>query len=89
MSYTQDRTTPVGKPLMLREEDDRRLERLKSRLGAPSKVAVVRSALDLLETQAARAERAVRWRKAAKLAAASSHAVLRDFQPHSRLRRDD
>ena len=78
----------MGKPLMLREEDDRRLERLKSRLGAPSKVAVVRSALDLLEIQAAHAERVVRWRKAARLAAASSDEVLRDFQPHSRLRRD-
>ena len=88
MRYTPDGTQAVGKPLMLREEDDRRIERLKSRLGAPSKVAVVRSALDLLETQAARAERVVRWRKAAHLAAASSVEVLRDFQPHSRLRRD-
>ena len=79
----------MGKPLMLREEDDRRIERLKTRLGAPSKVAVVRSALDLLETQAEHAERVVRWRRAARLAAASSAAVLRDFQPHSRLRRDD
>lgn len=86
--YTPDGTRAMGKPLMLREEDDRRIERLKSRLGAPSKVAVVRSALDLLETQAARAERVVRWRKAAHLAAASSVEVLRDFQPHSRLRRD-
>lgn len=79
----------MGKPLMLREEDDRRIERLKTRLGAPSKVAVVRSALDLLETQAAHAERVARWRKAAHLAARSSEEVLRDFQPHSRLRRDD
>jgi len=78
----------MGKPLMLREEDDRRIERLKTRLGAPSKVAVVRSALDLLETRAEHAERVVRWRRAARLAAASSAEVLRDFQAHSRLRRD-
>jgi hypothetical protein len=74
---------------MLREEDDRRIERLKTRLGAPSKVAVVRSALDLLEDKAAHAERVARWRRAARLAAASSDDVLHDFQPHSRLRRDD
>ncbi len=74
---------------MLREEDDRRIERLKSRLGAPSKVAVVRSALDLLETQAEHADRVLRWRRAARLAARSSAEVLRNFQPHSRLRRDD
>lgn len=87
--YITNRTPPVGKPLMLREEDDRRIERLKTRLGAPSKVAVVRSALDLLEARAIRAEQVVRWRRAARLAAASSLEVLRDFQPHSRLRRDD
>jgi len=85
MGYTSDRTPPMGKPLMLREDDDRRIERLKTRLGAPSKVAVVRSALDLLEKQAERAERVVRWRRAARVAAASSAEVLRDFQPHSRL----
>jgi len=89
MRYIADRTPPVGKPLMLREEDDRRIERLKTRLGAPSKVAVVRSALDLLEARALRAEQVVRWRRAARLAAASSLEVLHDFQPHSRLRRDD
>ncbi len=74
---------------MLREEDDRRLERLKTRLKAPSKVAVVRSALDLLEARAERAERVARWRRAARLAAASSAEVLREFQRHSRLRRHD
>jgi len=87
--YTPDRTPPVGKPLMLRDDDDRRIVRLKRRLGAPSKVDVVRSALTLLEARAERAERVVRWRRAARLAAASSLEVLHDFQPHSRLRRDD
>jgi len=72
---------------MLRDDDDRRIARLRDRLGAPSKVAVVRSALALLERSAERAERAERWRRAARLAAASSAEVLRDFQPHSRLRR--
>lgn len=86
--YTPDRTRPVGKPLMLRDDDDRRIEHLKRRLHAPSKVDVVRSALTLLEARAERAERIARWRRAARLAAASSLEVLHDFQPHSRLRRD-
>ncbi len=89
MRYTSDRMPPVGKPLMLRDDDDRRIERLKRRLGASSKVDVVRSALTLLEARAERAERVARWRRAARLAAASSLEVLRDFQSHSRLRRDD
>jgi hypothetical protein len=78
----------MGKPLMLRDEDDQRIERLKSRLNARSKVDVVRSGLDLLEREAERRERIVRWRRAAQLARDSSLEVLRDFQRHSRLGRD-
>lgn len=89
MRYIANRTPPVGKPLMLREDDDRRIERLKRRIGAPSKVQVVRSALGLLEAQADRAEKIARWRKLVPLLAESSAEVNRDFQPHSRLRRDD
>jgi len=80
---------PMGKPLMLQEADADRIETLKKRLGARTKIQVVRSALDLLERDAERAERVVRWRKAAKLVAPESRRVLRDFQRHSRLRRLD
>ena len=78
----------MGKPLMLRDEDDRRIERLKARLHARTKVGVVRSGLDLLEREAERRERIARWRRAARLARSSSLEVLRDFQPHARLSRD-
>lgn len=88
-SYIANRMRPVGKPLMLREDDDRRIERLKRRLGAPSKVQVVRSALGLLEARADREERLARWRRVIPLVAESSAEVNRDFQPHSRLRRLD
>jgi hypothetical protein len=76
----------MGKLLMLRDDDDRRIERLKTRLGAPSKVQVVRSALDLLEARADREERIVRWRRAARLVAASSAKVNREFRPGARRR---
>ena len=62
----------MGKPLMLRDEDDRRIERLKRRLRAPTKIDVVRSGLDLLERAAERQERIERWRRAARLARDSS-----------------
>jgi len=78
----------VGKPLMIQEKDDRRIEKLKRRLGAQTKVEVLRSALDLLEERANRVERVARWKKAANLAAKSSYEVLQDFQPHSRLSRE-
>lgn len=86
MIYITSRTRPVGKPLMLRDEDDKRIERLKRRLGAPTKVQVVRSALDLLEAKADREEKIARWRRAAQLVAAESMRVNREFQEGHRRR---
>lgn len=79
----------MGKPLMLQEADADRIEALKKRLGAPTKIAVVRSALDLLERDAERTERVARWRKAARMAASESRKVSRELQRHSRLARLD
>jgi hypothetical protein len=79
----------MGKPLMLQEADAERIETLKKRLGARTKIEVVRSALDLLEHDADRADRMARWRKAVGAVARESRAALRDFRPHSRLRRLD
>ena len=79
----------MGKPLMLQEADANRIETLKKRLGARTKIQVVRSALDLLERDAERAERMARWRKAVKLVEPENRRVLREFQRHSRLRRLD
>ena len=79
----------MGKPLMLQEGDAERIESLKKRLGARTKIEVVRSALDLLERDAERMEQVARWRKAVKTVAGESRAALRAFHPHSRLRRLD
>jgi len=79
----------MGKPLMLQEADAQRIETLKKRLGARTKIDVVRSALDLLERDAERIERVARWRRAAGLVAAESRKIWREFQGHSRLRRLD
>jgi hypothetical protein len=77
----------MGKPLMLQEADAARIEMLKKRVGARTKIEVVRSALDLLERSAEREERMARWRRAAKMVARESRTVLREFQRHSRLSR--
>lgn len=79
----------MGRPLMLQEADAVRIELLKKRIGARTKIDVVRSALALLERDAERAERVARWRKAVKLVAGESRAVQREFQRHSQLRRLD
>ena len=79
----------MGKPLMLQEADAERIETLKQRMGARTKIEVVRSALDLLERSTERGERVRRWERAVKLVAGESRAVQREFQRHSRLRRLD
>jgi len=77
----------MGKPLMLQEADAERIESLKKRLRARTKIEVLRSALDLLERDAERADRVTKWRRAVGLAVHESRAALRDFRAHSRLRR--
>jgi hypothetical protein len=79
----------MGKPLMLQRADAERIEILKKRLGARTKIEVVRSGLDLLERDADRTERVARWRKATKTVAAESRRVSQEFQRHSRLGRLD
>ena len=79
----------MGKPLMLQEADAERIETLKQRMGARTKIEVVRSALDLLERSTERGERVRRWERAVKLVAGESRAVQRGFQRHSRLKRLD
>jgi len=77
----------MGKPLMIQEADDRRIERLKARLGIDTKIDVVRAGMDLLEERAARDERIRRWKQAAPRVAAESRRVNEAFRTHSRLRR--
>jgi len=77
----------MGKLLMLQEADDRRIVALKAELGAPTKVAVVRAGLDLLEREALRAARIKRWRRAVRLATTESRRVNAEFRSHARLKR--
>ena len=79
----------MGRPLMLQEADAERIETLKKRLGARTKIEVVRSGLDLLEREAEKSERIARWRRAARMVAGESRKVSREFQRHSRLGRLD
>jgi hypothetical protein len=77
----------MGKPLMIQEEDDRRIEDLKRRLGIQHKVEVLRAGMALLEKEAGRLERIHRWKRSAALVAATSREVNTGFQKHSRLKR--
>ncbi len=77
----------MGKPLMMQDADDARIERLKRRLGISRKIDVVRAGMDLLEAQADREGRVERWKRAAAAAAASSRRVNAEFRAHARIKR--
>ena len=77
----------MGKPLMIQEEDERRIDSLKRRLKIARKVDIVRAGIDLLEKEADRRERILRWKRAASLAARTSQEVNAEFRPYSRLKR--
>ena len=77
----------MGKPLMIQDEDDRRIQGLQERLGIRRKVDVVRAGMALLEREADREARQAQWRRAAARAARTSKATNADFQPHARLKR--
>jgi hypothetical protein len=77
----------MGKLLMIQEGDDSRIEQLKKRLGVRTKVDVVRAGLDLLEQEAERRGRIVRWRRAVRLARPTSRAVNAEFRSQARIKR--
>ena len=77
----------MGRPLMIQEEDERRIEALKRRLGIQRKVDVLRAGIGLLEKEAERRERIRRWKRSAALVAGNSREVNAEFQTHSRLKR--
>lgn len=76
----------MGKPLMIQPEDDSRIETLKEKTGAKSKVDVVRAALTLLEADIKRSERVRRWQRAAKIVGNSGLDVLKEFQTTTRFK---
>ena len=77
----------MGRPLMIQEEDERRIESLKRRLGIQQKVDVLRAGMGLLEREAERRERIRRWKRATALVAPTSREVNAEFRAHSRLKR--
>jgi hypothetical protein len=78
----------MGKPLMIQEIDDERIEHLKKDLGVHKKIDVVRAGLTLLEKEAERVKKIKRWKQAAKLVSKNSREVNKEFQKYSRLKEE-
>lgn len=72
--------------LKIKDEDNKRIEKLQKLLAKESKVEVVREALVLLEEKIEREKKLKRYMKAAQLAAASSAEINKEFmaayRPH-------
>ena len=79
----------MGIPLMIQEQDNRRIEDLKKDLGIHKKIDVIRAGLVLLEENAERIKRINRWKQAAQLVAENSADVNQAFQKHSRMKAHD
>jgi hypothetical protein len=77
----------MGKPLTIQLEDDARLESLKKTLGAPTKVDVLRKALDSLEASLKRQKRVEQWKRATQIVAKQSAKVNKEFQKFSLLKK--
>ncbi len=77
----------MGMPLTIQNDDNERLEFLKKKMGVKSKIEVLRRALNALEEEIERKERAQRLAKAVLLVKESSAEVNREFQKHSRLKK--
>ena len=77
----------MGKPLMIQLDDDKRIEDLKKKTGAKTKIDVVRAALTLLEHDVKRTEKIQRWQRAAKIVGRSGLDVAKDFQTKDRFKK--
>ncbi|WP_374078993.1 hypothetical protein [Bdellovibrio bacteriovorus] len=77
----------MGKPLMIQLDDDKRIEELKKKTGAKTKIDVVRAALTLLEHDVKRTEKIQRWQRAAMIVGRSGLDVLKDFQTKDRFKK--
>ena len=77
----------MGKPLMIQLDDEKKIDDLKLRLHAKTKIEVVRAGLRLLEMEISRKEKAENWKKVASLVSRSSREVNLEFQKNSRLKK--
>lgn len=77
----------MGKPLMIQEQDNDKIEELKEKLGMKTKIEVLRSALVLLEEKLSKEARIKRWKKASRIVGTASMEVLKEFQTEKRFKK--
>ena len=73
----------MGKPFTIQEEDEKKIDELKEYFGAPSKIAVVRMALALLEQEQQRRDKPKQWARAVNAVRQSSATTNKEFRKGS------
>ena len=77
----------MGKPLMIQAEDNDKIEELKTKLGAKTKIEVLRLALILLEEKLLKEARIKRWQNASRIVGTSSMDILKEFHTVQRFKK--
>lgn len=77
----------MGKPLMIQEQDNDKIDELKEKLGLKTKIEVLRTALILLEEKVLKEARIKRWQKASRIVGSTSMEVLKEFQTEKRFKK--
>lgn len=77
----------MGKPLMIQEQDNDKIEELKEKLGMKTKIEVLRSALVLLEEKLSKEARIKRWKNASHIVGTASMEILKEFQTEKRFKK--
>ena len=75
----------MGIPLTIQPDDEKKIEELKAFFEAPSKIAVIRMALALLDQERTRKLKVVQWTLAVKVAKKSSSQTNAEFRHGSTL----
>ncbi len=76
----------MGKPFTIQIEDEEKIEELKIKMGAKTKIEVVRKALEVLEVELQRKQKVQRWMRAAKIVADSDLEIMQEFQTKDRFK---
>jgi hypothetical protein len=73
----------MGKPLTIQDDDEKQIDELKQYFGAPSKIAVLRMALALLQQEQQRLEKAKQWVRAVEAVRETSAATNKEMRKGS------
>lgn len=77
----------MGISLMIQADDEKKIVELQEKLGARTKLEVIRAGLRLLEVESQKQNQILRWKISARLAASESARVNREVRSAAKARK--